>query len=288
MNKLLQYQSLKFSQKITLLICAFLLCLITTTMLNSLVLAFTGADSLAFINISIATQNIFAFILPVIITTVFISPNPIHFLQLDNKPSIKAVLLMLAIYFAMTPAMNCLVDWNANISLPESMKAIESWLRASEDAAAAVTDRILNSNNIFLSILLVGALTGLSEEVLFRGGLQRILATRPMNIHIAIWISAFIFSAIHFQFFGFFPRLIIGAFLGYLAYWSGSLWIAVIAHAVNNSTVIIAHAINNTYGYNLDSLGVVDDGSLPVVATISLIITIVLIYLFPKNKKVTS
>jgi membrane protease YdiL (CAAX protease family) len=168
------------------------------------------------------------------------------------------------------------------------MKAVESWLRASEDAAAAVTDRILNSNNIFLSILLVGALTGLSEEVLFRGGLQRILATRPMNIHIAIWISAFIFSAIHFQFFGFFPRLIIGAFLGYLAYWSGSLWIAVIAHAVNNSTVIIAHAINNTYGYNLDSLGVVDDGSLPVVATISLIITIVLIYLFPKNKKVTS
>jgi membrane protease YdiL (CAAX protease family) len=136
-----------------------------------------------------------------------------------------------------------------------------------------------------LSISLFGPVL---EEVLFRGGLQRILATRPMNIHIAIWISAFIFSAIHFQSFGFFPRLIIGAFFGYLAYWSGSLWIAVIAHAVNNSTVIIAHAINNTYGYNLDSLGVVDDGSLPVVATISLIITIVLIYLFPKNKKVTS
>lgn len=284
MKPLLQHYNIKFSQKITLLICTFLLCLIMTTMLNSLIMAFTSGDSMTFINLSILTQNLLAFILPVIITIVFISPTPISFVQIDKRPT-KTILFLIATFIAMTPAMNYLVEWNANISLPESMKGIETWMRNAENAAQAVTDKILNNNNILLSILLVGVLTGLSEEFLFRGGLQRILITRPMNAHIAIWLTAFIFSAIHFQFFGFFPRLIIGAFFGYLAYWSGSLWTAIIAHALNNSTVIIAHAINHQSGFNLDTLGVTQSGEFPLLAFISVIITAILIYFFPKTKR---
>lgn len=285
MKPLLQHYNIKFSQKITLLVCAFLLCLIMTTMLNSLIMAFTGGDSMTFINLSILTQNLLAFILPVIITIVFISPTPISFVQIDKRPTTKTILFLIAAFIAMTPAMNYLVEWNANISLPESMKVIETWMRNAENAAQAVTDRILNNNNILLSILLVGVLTGLSEEFLFRGGLQRILITRPMNAHIAIWLTAFIFSAIHFQFFGFFPRLIIGALFGYLAYWSGSLWTAIIAHALNNSTVIIAHAINLQSGFNLDTLGVTQSEEFPLLAFISVIITAILIYFFPKTKR---
>ncbi len=248
-------------------------------------MAFTGGDSMTFINSSILTQNLLAFILPVIITIVFISPTPISFVQINKRPTTKTTLFLIATFIAMTPAMNYLVEWNANISLPESMKGIETWMRNTENAAQAVTDKILNNNNILLSILLVGVLTGLSEEFLFRGGLQRILITRPMNAHIAIWLTAFIFSAIHFQFFGFFPRLIIGAFFGYLAYWSGSLWTAIIAHALNNSTVIIAHAINHQSGFNLDTLGVTQLGEFPILALISVIITTILIYFFPKTKR---
>ena len=284
MNNLIQNYPIKFSQRITLLICAFLLCLVITTMLNALILSVTGAQSMLFINLSIITQNILAFILPVIITTAFISAKPIEFLKLNNAPRFKHIFLMLATFIAMIPAMNYLVDWNANISLPESMKEIETLMRNAEDSAKDVTDRILNDNNIFLSILLVGMLTGLSEEVLFRGGLQRILVSKPMNIHLAIWISAFIFSAIHFQFFGFFPRLILGAFFGYFAYWSGSLWTAIIAHALNNSSVIIAHAINNNLGYNIDNLGITSDGEIPILAIISLIITSIILYTFSKSK----
>ena len=285
MNNLIQNYPIKFSQRIALLICAFLLCLIITTMLNALILSVTGAQSMLFINLSIVTQNILAFILPVVITTVFISAKPLTFLQINNTPSSKHILLMTAIFIAMIPAMNWLVDWNANISLPESMKGIEIMIKNAEDSAKAVTDRILNQNNILLSILLVGCLTGLSEEILFRGGLQRILASKPMNIHLAIWISAFIFSAIHFQFFGFFPRLILGAFFGYFAYWSGSLWTAIIAHTINNSSVIIAHAINNNYGYNIDNLGISTNGEFPLLAIISLAITAFIIYHFYKSKK---
>lgn len=285
MKPLIQTENVKFSQKLTLLVCAFLLCLIMTTMLNVLILAVTGADSMSFINLSILTQNLFAFILPVIITLVFITQRPLSFIQADRFPSIKALIMTLSAYIVMTPAMNCLVEWNASMSLPESLSGIETWMRNAEAVATATTDKIIQQNNIFLSISIVGILTGISEETLFRGGLQRILMSRPMNVHYAIWITAFIFSAVHFQFFGFFPRLLLGAFFGYMAYWSGSLWTAVIAHAVNNSMVIIANAISKSHGFNLDNLGVPSDGSFPILATLSILLTALLLYYYPKNQK---
>jgi hypothetical protein len=58
------------------------------------------------------------------------------------------------------------------------------------------------------------------------------------NIHVAIWISAFFFSAIHVQFFGFVPRMLLGALFGYLYYWSGNLWVPMFAHFVNNGFAV--------------------------------------------------
>lgn len=283
MKSLIQYNNIKFSQKITLLVCSFLLCFIVTIMLNTLIMTLTGTDSMLYINLSITTQNILTFILPVVITLAFISPKPLEFIQIGNRPSLKSILMMITLYIAMTPALNYIVEWNESLSLPESMKAIETWMRNAEDSARAVTDKILNENNIILSILLVGILTGLGEEVFFRGGLQRIFLSRPINAHVAIWVTAFIFSAMHFQFFGFFPRLIIGAFFGYLAYWSGSLWTAVFAHALNNSTVIVATAISTRYSFNLDTIGTVPPGEFPFLATTSLLLTIAIIKYYPKK-----
>lgn len=252
-------------------------------MLNALFLAIIGNSNMLYINISIAIQNILTFILPIVITTAIISPKPLNFIQLNRSPSIKSLIMTIAIYMAMTPALNYLVEWNAGLSLPESLKDVQEWMRNAENAAQGITDKLLNENNIIVSILLVGILTGLSEEVFFRGGLQRILLSKPINIHLAIWLTALIFSIMHFQFFGFFPRLIIGAFFGYLAYWSGSLWTAVIAHALNNSTVIVATAIKSQYGVNLDNLGTVQTGEFPTLAIISIIITFILIRYYPKK-----
>ncbi len=283
MQTYMQNKNVKFSQKIALLFCSFILCFIVTIMLNSLIIAITGTESMLYINLSIATQNILTFLLPVAITMVFVSNKPFDSIQINSIPPLKSILMIIVIYIAMTPAMNYIVEWNENITLPDSLKTIETLMRNAEDSAKAVTDKILNENNIIISILLVGILTGLSEEVFFRGGLQRIFITRPMNAHIAIWLTAFIFSAMHFQFFGFFPRLIIGAFFGYLAYWSGSLWSAVFAHALNNSTVIVATAINTHYGFNLDNLGTIPNGQFPTLAFVSLILTIILLCLYPKK-----
>ncbi len=285
MKQILNYHNIKFSQKITLLVCSFLLCLVLTTMLNTIISVNLEPGSLLGINISLFTQNVLAFMLPVVITVVFISAKPLEYLRLNKAPSIKSITFLIATFIVMTPAFNYIVDWNNNISLPESMKGIESWMRTAENAAQAVTNKILNENNLIVSILIIGMLTGMSEEMLFRGGLQTILRSRPMSIHMAIWVTAIIFSIMHFQFFGFVPRVLLGAFFGYLAYWSGSLWTAVIAHALNNSTVIVAHRINQASGYNLDNLGLVNNGEFPVLAICSLIVTTLLIYYYLKTTR---
>ena len=92
--------------------------------------------------------------------------------------------------------------------------------------------------DLIVGLLIVAVLAGFSEEIFFRGALQRLIMSGPLNHHLAIWLTAFIFSAFHMQFFGFFPRLVLGGYFGYLLYWSRSLWLPVIIHALNNGLVV--------------------------------------------------
>jgi membrane protease YdiL (CAAX protease family) len=66
------------------------------------------------------------------------------------------------------------------------------------------------------------------------------------NPFLGIFITAFVFSAIHFQFQGFIPRLALGMMFGYLYLWSGSLWVPIAVHFVNNaSATIVFYLIGN-------------------------------------------
>ena len=106
-------------------------------------------------------------------------------------------------------------------------------------AAAALTERFLQADNfgvLLINIALMALLPAMAEELSFRGTLQQILG----NKHIAIWVTAIIFSAIHMQFYGFIPRMLIGALLGYMFVWTGSLWIPVLMHFTNNGLAVLA------------------------------------------------
>ena len=93
--------------------------------------------------------------------------------------------------------------------------------------------------DLILNLLLVGVLAGVGEELLFRGGLQRILANLFKNIHAAIWVSAIIFSAIHGELQGFLPRMLMGAIFGYVLWRTGSLWIPILMHIAFNSIQVV-------------------------------------------------
>lgn len=152
----------------------------------------------------------------------------------------------LVISFAVADSV--IIEWNQNITLSDFLKeidflrGIEEWARNQENDLAEVTKMLTNFQSFgefALAFLVVGVLAGICEEFLFRGIVQRELWRGSGNIHLAIWVSALIFSAIHIQFFGFVPRVLLGALFGYLYYWSGNLIVPITAHLFNNGFSLI-------------------------------------------------
>lgn len=196
-----------------------------------------------------ATQfvsNIFVFILPSIGTAYFCSQKPAEFLHMQKITDIRVIILTTLMIFLISPAIDIATYLNSTMSLPEFMAPIENWMRETEDYAAGITEKILSEKGILpfvTNIFIIGIMAGVTEEFLFRGALLSIIRKKIKNPHIAIWIVAIIFSAIHFQFFGFIPRMLLGAILGYLLYWSNSIWIPVFAHFLNNAMAVVGYKI---------------------------------------------
>jgi membrane protease YdiL (CAAX protease family) len=103
---------------------------------------------------------------------------------------------------------------------------------------------------MILNLFIIAILPAVGEEFFFRGVLQKILIKLFKSGHVGIWVTAFIFSAIHFQFFGFVPRFILGLIFGYLFFWSGTLWLPVISHFINNAVPVIMAYIQGMEKFN--------------------------------------
>jgi membrane protease YdiL (CAAX protease family) len=135
------------------------------------------------------------------------------------------------------------IEWNARFDFPDFANEFERWAREREDAATRQTEFLTNFSSIgelLMALIIIAVLPAIGEELVFRGLIQNELYRASRNIHVAIWFAAMLFSAIHFQFFGFVPRLLLGALFGYLYYWSGSLPLAIVAHFVNNAVSVVA------------------------------------------------
>ena len=174
-----------------------------------------------------------------------------------------------------------IIEWNTNIQLPEFMSGFEKWAKELEETMAETTKLFTTFNNFgafVLAFIVVAIIPGIGEELLFRGLLQNGLHRWTKNTHVAIWVSAFLFSAIHLQFYGLFPRMALGALFGYLYVWSGNLWYPIIAHITNNGLSLIV-----AYLYQLKIIEVDPDDpeAFPVPYSIgALIVCSVLLFLF--------
>lgn len=225
-------------------------------------------------------QDIFAFILPAVVAMALFYLRPLHVMGLDRMPSLKALAVVVVFYLVSLPAMNWLVDFNGSMVLPSWMSGVEEAMRQAEDMAADATKQILDINTIpqlLFCLFVVGLMAGLSEEMLFRGAMQRTMQDSRLGAHTAIWVTAIVFSAFHMQFFGFLPRMLLGAWLGYLFVWTRSLWVPIIAHTLNNSTVVVMSYLAGKgvvpEGFG-DNLGLPADGAFPWMATASLVLSI--------------
>lgn len=160
----------------------------------------------------------------------------------QNLTDWKMYALGILFLFAFAPCMSLISEWNANMRFPESWRDVEEWMRVKEDEMALLTERIVMTtawDRLLLNIVVIAILPAVGEELFFRGVLQQIGTRIFKNEYLAVWIVALIFSAIHVQFYGFFPRLLLGVFFGYLVIWTRNIWTAVAAHFVNNSMVVL-------------------------------------------------
>jgi len=219
-----------------------------STFLGTIILIATkgpDADLTAYPNLLRLIQffsSIGSFLLPALGIAWLCSKNPQGYLSIGKAPNGTVLLYLILIYFLLSPIMNLVQYINLQMALPEFMQPIEDWMRAQEDSAEKLTLALMADNSLLtlLANLLVVAVTAsIAEEFFFRGAVQRIMERWTANPHLVIWITAIIFSAIHLQFYGFIPRMLIGAYLGYLLYWSKNIWVPVFAHFLNNGIAVI-------------------------------------------------
>ena len=194
-------------------------------------------------------QVVATFLLPPVIGAWLWSEDhrPFGWLKMDRGADWQTFALAIGIMVCAIPAINLLADLNSRVVLPRCLESIEQIFKQQEEAAAALTERFLQADNLgglLINIGLMALLPALAEEMSFRGTLQQIIAVRhqPSAIsHIAIWVTAFIFSAIHMQFYGFVPRMLMGAMFGYIFVWTGSLWVPIVMHFTNNALAVVTY-----------------------------------------------
>ena len=227
-------------------------------------------------------QDILAFIVPAVATMMIFYLRPLHVMCLDRAPEWRDLLVVVAFFIISLPAMNWLVDLNQSMTLPAWMSGLENWMRTTEDAAAETTKQLLDIHSVGelqACVFVVGFMAGLSEEMLFRGAMLRTMQDSRLGTHAVVWIVAIVFSAIHMQFYGFIPRLVLGLWLGYLLVWTRSLWVPIIAHTLNNSTVVVFSYLSNKGVVAedfADKLGLPEQGAFPLLALFSVLASLAL------------
>lgn len=216
--------------------------------------------------------------------------KPKSYYYFDQKLTITSVLLVFAILIFSNPIFDLIGHLNQKIILPDFLSDVESWMKQKEVQAAEITKKLLEMKtlgDLALNLFMIAIIPAIGEELFFRGSLQNIFKRWFKNHHVAIWITAILFSAIHLQFYGFFPRLLLGAFFGYLLVYGKSIWLPILGHFLNNASAVIYAFILQKNGGDLEALE--KTGNYPYyLYAISSIITLVLLLIFfqqTKNEK---
>jgi uncharacterized protein len=179
-----------------------------------------------------------------------------------------------------------LMYWNSHLVLPSALAPLEQWMREMETQLMELTRFLTDFQSIselLVGILVIGVLAGIGEEVFFRGVIQPKLQGYLRSPHWGIWLTAIIFSAIHVQFYGFLPRLFLGALFGYMYHYTGSLIYPILAHILNNSLTLLAVYLSNQ-GYLGIDMESTDTVSIPAALGGFLVLSLGFLYFKKVNR----
>lgn len=241
-------------------------------------------------------QSAAMFLLPPLCMAYLWSKQPLEWLKVKGErlkvksEGVWAVVLMLVAL----PAINLLAHINEQIALPAFLEPLEAWMKTQEETAKNLTDQFMHVTTfggLIINLLLMAVLPAISEELTFRGVLMNLFKVKGERLevkgesvpHLAIWCSAILFSAIHLQFYGFVPRMLMGALFGYMLVWTGSLWTPILMHFTNNAMAVILYFVSLRAGWDIEMMDAIGTNDTLWLGVVSMVITIVGIYAFRRS-----
>lgn len=266
-------------------------------------------------------QTLALFFFPPLLTAYFCCEQPLHWLHLDRGMRWQTMLFAILLMLCAIPGINLLSHLNQQLTLPSFLEPLEDLIRSQEEAANRLTEQFLQVNTIgglLVNIGLMALLPAMAEELTFRGILQSLLnppafndvsvPSKPLSTHIgntqsltdnavsasskslsarthiAIWATAIIFSFVHFQFYGFIPRMLMGAMFGYMLAWTGSLWVPMLMHFTNNAIAVLSYYIAYNYSLDADSFDSIGISSTLYLGILSLILVFAALLAYPRHR----
>lgn len=246
-------------------------------------------EGLAFLKYFQVVQSIGLFVVPPIVLAWFYHGNISEYLLLNKTTTLPAYVYAVLAVLMLIPLINFMGEINSQMKFPESLSGIEDWMRTMEDAAEVMVKKFMKVETIsglLFNVFMIAVLPAIGEELMFRGVIQRIFTNWSKNYHWGIWITAFLFSAMHMQFYGFLPRMALGAMFGYLLVWSGTMWVPILAHFANNTMGVVGYYLidKGTISKDVEEWGTGTE-QFPLVL-LSLITTGLLLFLIYRNSSV--
>jgi membrane protease YdiL (CAAX protease family) len=230
-------------------------------------------------------QTLGMFFFPAIFCAWLFSDNYKNYLRIDTPVHLPVLGLILLSILVAIPFLNFTYAINQQMVFPEWMKGLEEWMKRTEISQSELQEKMLYAENLWdllFIVVVVCVLAAVGEEFIFRGLLQNIFGKTIKNPHIVIWTVAVLFSVVHLQFLGFLPRMLLGAYLGYLLYYTKNIWAPIFAHFINNFvSVIIFHIFRDSPEKvkEIDNFGY---GATTWIAAVSLVL---FVFLFREIRK---
>ncbi len=229
------------------------------------------------------------FILPAFMYAYLENRRPASYLKLNTGINLAFLLAASILIIVSIPAINWLVEINEGMKLPEFLKGLEDWMRNSENKTNQLTEAFLNVNTfggLVVNLLIIALLAAIGEELLFRGVILQLFVEWFKNKHLAIIVSAILFSALHLQFYGFLPRMMLGILFGYIFIWSGSLWLPIVLHFIFNGITVVAAYLyhKGSIETDVESFGASDNLFLVLTSFLLIVLLLFVMYRMGKPK----
>ena len=238
--------------KLLIFILLLIFGLVFSSVVGVFVLMINGGNLTDFNNLRIIQilNQIIGFLMPAVLYVMLVKEKPFNYLGFNKLPtwSLLGILAM----FTIIPFLGFVAEWNDSIVFPDSMRAIEEQLRSIQEKAEWIIKLFISQGSLFSSMVIIALLAAVSEELLFRSVIQKALIKLFKNAHVAIIVTAVIFSAFHGDLFGFVPRIILGLMLGYMFWFSGSIIPSMLMHFVNNATIVMLYYLNTRGFIDID------------------------------------